>query len=83
MPRSSLQQNIIYSNSIACEILVKRVDTFGVVLYRNQRPVNFTLHYSKLQIGSSIKCKTTLFGNYFLQCNKVKIVYYHSIVFVF
>ena len=39
---------------IACELSVKIVDTFGVVLYRNQWPVNFILHFAKLTIGSSI-----------------------------
>ena len=31
----------------ACELWVERVDTFGVVLYRNQRPVNFNLHFGE------------------------------------
>ena len=31
----------INAKSFACELWVKRVGTFGVVLYRNQWPVNF------------------------------------------
>ena len=50
MTGSSLQQKYI-----ACELSVRRVDTFGVVLYGNQWPVIVTLHFSELQIGSSIK----------------------------
>ena len=71
MSRSNLQQKNTNTNFIACELLVQRVDTFGVVLYRIQRPVNFTLHFIELQIGSSIKYKNTLFGNYFLKCNNI------------
>ena len=46
---------------------IKRVGTFGVVLYRNQLPVNFILHSAELHIGSSIKYGNTLFGNNFLK----------------
>ena len=45
----------------ACELWVKGVGTFIVELYYNQRPVNFTLHFALLQIGSSIRYKITLF----------------------
>ena len=57
---------------IACEFSVKRVVTFGVVQYRNQRPVNCILHFAELNIGSSIRYKYTLVGNYFLKGNKIK-----------
>ena len=50
-----------YAKFFACELWVKRVGTFGVVLYRNQCPVNFILYFAKLYIGSSIKYKNTLF----------------------
>ena len=33
--------------NFACELCVKRVGIFGVVLYRNQWPVNFILHLAK------------------------------------
>ena len=59
---------------IACELSVKIVDTFGVVLYRNQWPVNFILHFAKLTIGSSIEYKNTLFINCFLKCLICKII---------
>ena len=52
----------------ACELWVKRVGTFGVVLYHNQRTVNFTLHFVILHIGSSIRYNIILFENYFLKC---------------
>ena len=38
----------------ACELWVERVGTFGVVLYRNQWPVHFILHFGKIHIVSSI-----------------------------
>ena len=44
----------------ACELCVKRVSTFGVVLYRNQWPVNFILHSAELHIGSSIRYENAL-----------------------
>ena len=51
----------------ACELWVKRVGTFGVVLYRYQRPVNFTFHFVILRIGSSIRykfiCLKIIFSN--------------------
>ena len=43
-----------------------------MVLYRNQWPVNFILHFSELHIGSSIRYENPLFGNYFLKCYIVK-----------
>ena len=72
MSRSSLQKKNINVNIIACELLVKRVDTFSMVLYRNQLPVNFTLHFAEMQFSSYIKNKKTLFGNYDLKCNIVE-----------
>ena len=32
------------------------------------------MHFAQLQTDRSIKYKNTLFGNYFLKCNKVKII---------
>ena len=43
----------INTKFFAYELWVKRVGTFGVVLYRNQWPVNFILHFAELHIGSS------------------------------
>ena len=60
MTRSSLHLKI-KTKFIACELSVQRDVTFGVVLCR-----------AKLHIGSSIRYKNNLFGNKFLQCNKVK-----------
>ena len=45
---------------------MKRVSTFGVVLYRNQWPVHFILYSADLHIGSSIRYENALYGNYFL-----------------
>ena len=53
---------------LACELWVKRVGTFGVVLYRKQWPVNFILHFAELSIGSFIRYKNTLFKKILLQC---------------
>ena len=36
--------------------------------------VDLILHFAELQIGNSIKYINTLFGNYFLKCNKVIII---------
>ena len=47
------------TNFIACELLVKRVVKFDVLLYRTQWPVNFILHFDELQIRSSINYKNT------------------------
>ena len=51
-----------------CELWVKRVCTFGVVLYRNQWPVHFLLYFADVHIGRSIKYENTLFKYYFLKC---------------
>ena len=51
----------------ACELWVKKVGTFGVVLYCNQWPVNFILHFAELHIGSSIKYKNTSIKKYFFK----------------
>ena len=56
----------------ACYLWVNRVSTFDVVLYRNQRPVNFILHSAELHIGSSIRYENASYGNYFLNCYIVK-----------
>ena len=40
-------------------------------MYRNQWPVNFNLHFGKLQSDNSINDKK-LFGNYTPKCYKVK-----------
>ena len=53
------------ANFFACELLVKRVGTFGVVLYRNQWPINFILYSAEV-------LSDTLYGNYFLNCYIVK-----------
>ena len=53
---------------IACELWVERVGTFGVVLYRNQWPVKFILHFGELQSDSSIRYKLTLFENNIPKC---------------
>ena len=60
------------SKCFACELWVKRVGTFGVVLNRNQWSVNFILHSAELHIGSSIRYLNALYGNYFLNCYIVK-----------
>ena len=62
----------IKANFFACELWVKRVGKFGVVLYPNERPVNFNLHFAELNIGSSIRYENTSYGNYFLKDNKVQ-----------
>ena len=36
---------------------------FAVVLYRNQCPVNFNLHFAELHSGSCISYKSSLFEN--------------------
>ena len=56
----------------ACELWVERVGTFGVVLYRNQWPVNFNLHFGELYSDNSINDKHNLFENYIPKCYKVK-----------
>ena len=43
-----------------------------MVLYRNQRPVNFIFHLAELHIGSSIRYENTLFKNIFFKCYIVK-----------
>ena len=40
---------------LACELLVKRVGTFDMVLYRYQRSVNSFLQFAELHIGSSFR----------------------------
>ena len=46
---------------------VKRVGTFGVVLYRNQWPVNFIFHFAELHIvvltDTKILCLKNIFSN--------------------
>ena len=60
--------NIFEANFTACELSVKRVVTFVT------NDPYLILHFAELLIDSSIRYKNTLFGNYFLQCNKVKII---------
>ena len=43
-----------------------------MVLYRNQWPVNFILHFAVFHIGSSIRYENTLFKYCFLKCYIVK-----------
>ena len=42
----------------------------------------FHFYFAELHIGSSIRYKNTLSGNYFLKCNKVKRIKYPSIDFL-
>ena len=62
-----MQQKNKNAKYFACELWVKRDGTFGVVLYRDQWPVNFILHFAELHIGSSIRYENTLFKKYFFQ----------------
>ena len=41
--------------------------TFGMLLYCNQWPVNFILHFAKLHIGGSIRIENTLFKTYLIK----------------
>ena len=51
---------------------MKRVVTFGVVVHRNQLPVNFNLDLTESQnLVVLSNTKINMFGNYFLKCNKV------------
>ena len=72
MTRQRLEQKKLNAIFFACEFWVKRVGTFGVVLYRNEWPVIFILHSAELHIGGSIGYKNALYGNYFLNCYIVK-----------
>ena len=65
----------IKATFIACDFSVKRVVTLGVVPYRNQWFVNCMLHLAELYIGSSIRYKYTLVGNYFIKGNIIKIIF--------
>ena len=49
----------VYAKCFACELWIKRVDTFGVALYRNQWPVIFIVYFAELHIGSSIRYENT------------------------
>ena len=62
----------INAKYFVCELYVKTVGTFDVVLYRNKSPVNFILHSAELHIGSSIGYENVLYGNYFLNFYIVK-----------
>ena len=64
----------INAKIFACKLWVKRVGTFGVVLYRNKWPLKFFLHVTELHIGSSIRCENTLFGYHSLKCYIVKLI---------
>ena len=48
---------ILSAKFIARELWVEMVGTFCVVLYRNQLPVNFILHFSEFYSVSSINTK--------------------------
>ena len=63
---------ILSAKFIACELRVERVGTFGGVLYRNQWPINFILHFREFHNDSSIRYKITLFENYIHKCYIVK-----------
>ena len=58
----------------ACELWIKGVGTFGVILYRSHWPINLILHFAKLHIGSSIRYKNILFQKYFIKDYIVKII---------
>ena len=62
----------MYSIFFACGLWVKGVGTFGVVLYSNQRSVNFILHFAKLHIDSSTRYEIFFIGFFFLKCYLVK-----------
>ena len=66
---------------IDCDFLVKRVVTFGVCVYRNQCPVNCMFAELHVICSRCIRHKSTLVGQYFLKCNKIKNEY-PSIVFL-
>ena len=51
----------IHTKRFASELWVKKVGTFGAVLYQNQLP----MHFAELYIGSSIRYEKIMFGNYF------------------
>ena len=53
-----------------------------MVLYRNQWPGNFILHFAKLHIDSSIRYENTLFKNYFINIILSKELKYPSVVFL-
>ena len=53
-----------------------------MVLYRNQWPVIFFLHFAKLHIGSSIRIENTLFKIILSNIILSKEVKYPSIVFL-
>ena len=63
---------ILSAKFLASELWVERVSTSGVVLYRNQWPVDFILHFGELHSKSSIRYKLTLFENYIPKCYIVK-----------
>ena len=56
----------------ACGLWVEGVGTFGVVLCRNQWPVNFNLHFGELHSNNYINDKNNLFENYIPKCYKSK-----------
>ena len=62
----------INAKIIVCELLVNRVVTFGVIMYRNQRQVNFILHFAELHFGRSIRCKHILLEIIFSNVIKLK-----------
>ena len=57
-PGQVCNKKIIKAKSIACDFSVKRVVTFGEVLYRNRMTRKF--HFAELHIGCSIRYKCTL-----------------------
>ena len=68
MTRSSFQQINVKANFIACE-LVKRVVTFGVVLYVTNGPLISFCIFLNCRLVVLSKNKNTLFAFYFLKCN--------------
>ena len=62
------------AKKIASELSVKRVVSFGMVLYGYQRPIKSFFLFANSHIGISIRYRNTFYGNYFLKSNIVKII---------
>ena len=65
----------INANYFACELWVKRVGAFGVVLIATNDPyILFCILLNCIMVILSIRYENALFGNYFLKCYIVKII---------
>ena len=71
VPWVSLQFVIVVFSDHTHFFWLERAGTFVVVLYLNQWPVNFNLHFAEVHIGISIRYENTLFG-FFFKCFIVK-----------